>query len=156
MPEFILLTDPDGTNRIVPKTPKMINFIDKVNAGEVENKQIKKGITFPSEEAGNAYLSENPKVHGHSPIAKVGMLQNIVKDQQDEIAQLKAALAAKSQEKQSTPPPPADNEPIGVRETLALIPTLKTVAELESLLVNEERKTVVEAVNKAITKLKIS
>jgi len=101
MPKYILLTDPDGTNRTVPETAK--NFVIKQNDAWKEEERVKIGQTFEDEETANEYVKNNPVVTGHSPIKKVEVLNNALqsknaelKAKDDEIEKLKVLLNKKA------------------------------------------------------------
>jgi hypothetical protein len=163
MPEYILVTDPDGMNRVIIKDPKNINFITRQNDAEKaagrENKMLKIGQTFPNEESANAYVMANKVVHGHSAVPKVATLQTALRDSQNEIEVLKAKLAAAENKVQSTPflaPPAQPTEKLNVIDTLAKIKNIDNEAELKAMFEGETRDTVLNALNKAIEKIKLS
>lgn len=101
MPKYILITDPNGANRVVPESAKA--FVIKQNDAWKEEERLKIGQTFEDEETANEYVIKNPMVVGHSPIKKVEVLNNALqsknaelKAKDDEIATLKALLTKKA------------------------------------------------------------
>jgi hypothetical protein len=151
MPEYILITDPDGTNRTVQKTQRNVNFIARLNEVEVEAKRLKIGKTFASEQEANDYIAENKVTIGHSPVAAVGTLKNVVKEQQSEIDALKAQIQKMAQAQ--APSATAQAEQPNVVKTLEKLKALTTVEEIEQMLVGEERSTIINEGKKLIKKL---
>ena len=156
--EYILVTDPDGTNRAVQKTQKTVNFIARLNEVEVEAKRLKIGRTFASEAEANEFIANNKVTIGHSPVQAVGTLKNVVKEQQSEIEALKAQIQKMAQA-QATAVPHLDVEELepqmNVVKTLEKLKTLTTVEEVRELLIGEERSTIIREGNALIKRLSV-
>lgn len=153
MPEYILVTDPDGTNRTVQKTQKAVNFIARLNENEVEAKRLKIGQTFASEEEANAFIANNKVTIGHSPIQAVGTLKNVVKEQQSEIETLKATIQRMAQTATVVETKIEDEQPLNVVKTLEKLRELTTAEEIRAMLVGEDRLTIIKEANKMLEKL---
>jgi len=162
MPVVYLITDPDGTRRVAPKTEKTLNFLQKHNALQGEDKRYK-WEEYPNDEAAEEFIHKNgSRDNQHSPIPKVAMLSSLVKDQQSEIEQLKALLAA-SESKKNNPVPQisgpgeedTDKTTLSVVDTLEKLKTLKTEKQINALIEGETRKTILDAAEKSLLKIKI-
>ncbi len=161
MPEYLLVTDPDGTNRIVEKTKKILSFIDKQNETQGEYQRRKKGQTFENEQLATAYLIEHPRDNQYSPIPKVGILQNQnadLKNENDRLKELVAKLQAGSSQSQNAPYIPGSTSQstvsqMNVVDTLAKIRTLESTAEIALLIKGDTRQTVIDAANAKIKSL---
>ena len=149
MAEYVILTDSNGTRRVVLKSNRTMQFIQKNNAVQGQENKFTIGETFPNEELANKFVADNQYDNEHNQTQKEALYKGVVKSQKTEIEQLKAQIQSMSMKSESEAPQPLVN----VADTLLILKDLKTIKEVNKLLEGEERATIINAANKLITKL---
>lgn len=151
MPEGYLITKPDGTRHAVLKTNAMTEFLQMHNSICQDHERIKY-VSMDEQKAESIIHTEGVMDNSYSPVPKVGVLQNVVKSQQQEIENLKAQLL-EAQQVPTSDIEDSTKEELTVVKTLEKLNSLTTIEEIQELLVGEERGTVINAANKLIKKL---
>lgn len=152
MAEYLILTDPNGTNRTVMKSKRMLEYLHSHNATNGQENTIKIGQTFPSEEEANAYVAANPVDNSHSTNPRETMYKTLATEQQSEIDRLKALLA-EAEAAKASPEQSAAPSLLNVPKTLELLKTLTSKEEIENILVGETRTTIINAAKLRLTEI---